>query len=194
MPSSHLILCRPLFLLPLIHLHYPLPYFCWNMADQLITTFPSLPCAWNQSLNNKRPIHRDFPSSLVVKTLCFTAEGDRFSQGVSQFSCSVVSPQTSACQAFLSITSSWSLLKLMSMESVMPGCSVRELTSKKGGLSSYSFPVILSHLSLKNNAWHRKYSIKVSYFYFCWKYFHLLIITCIYILFHLKGLLWSIIT
>ena len=31
-----------------------------------------------------------------------------------------VTPWTVACQAFLSITSSWSLLKLMSIESVMP--------------------------------------------------------------------------
>ena len=31
-----------------------------------------------------------------------------------------VTPQTAACQAFLSITNSWSLLKLMSIESVMP--------------------------------------------------------------------------
>ena len=31
-----------------------------------------------------------------------------------------VTPQTEACQASLSITNSWSLLKLMSIESVMP--------------------------------------------------------------------------
>ena len=31
-----------------------------------------------------------------------------------------VTPWTAACQAFLSITNSWSLLKLMSIESVMP--------------------------------------------------------------------------
>ena len=31
-----------------------------------------------------------------------------------------VTPWTAACQAFLSITNSWSLLKLMSSESVMP--------------------------------------------------------------------------
>ena len=31
-----------------------------------------------------------------------------------------VTPWTAACQAFLSITSSWRLLKLMSIESVMP--------------------------------------------------------------------------
>ena len=41
-----------------------------------------------------------------------------------QFSCSVVSdsatPWTAACQASLSITNSWSLLRLMSVELVMP--------------------------------------------------------------------------
>ena len=37
-----------------------------------------------------------------------------------QFSCSVVTPWTAAHQAFLSITNSQSLLKLMSIESVMP--------------------------------------------------------------------------
>ena len=41
-----------------------------------------------------------------------------------QFSCSVVSnsatPWTAACQASLSITNSWSLFRLMSIESVMP--------------------------------------------------------------------------
>ena len=45
-------------------------------------------------------------------------------QSVSHFSCSLVSdsatPRTAACQASLSITNSWSLLKLMSIESVMP--------------------------------------------------------------------------
>jgi len=38
-----------------------------------------------------------------------------------QFSCSLfATPWTAACQASLSITYSWSLLKLMSIESVMP--------------------------------------------------------------------------
>ena len=41
-----------------------------------------------------------------------------------QFSCSVVSdsvtPWAAACQAYLSITNSWSLLKLMSIESMVP--------------------------------------------------------------------------
>ena len=44
--------------------------------------------------------------------------------GSVQFSCSVMSnsvtPWTAACQAALSITNSWSLLKLMSIESEMP--------------------------------------------------------------------------
>ena len=34
--------------------------------------------------------------------------------------CSVVTPWTAACQAFLSITNFWTLLKLRSIESVMP--------------------------------------------------------------------------
>ena len=41
-----------------------------------------------------------------------------------QFNCSVMSnsvtPWTAACQASLSITNSWNLLKLMAIESVMP--------------------------------------------------------------------------
>ena len=48
----------------------------------------------------------------------------QFSRKWVQFSCSVVSdsatPWTAACQASLSITNSWSLLRLMSVESVMP--------------------------------------------------------------------------
>ena len=48
-----------------------------------------------------------------------TRDGIQFSSF--QFSCSAVSdPWTAACQAFLSITNSWSLLKLMSVEPVMP--------------------------------------------------------------------------
>ena len=42
-------------------------------------------------------------------------------------------PWTAACQAFLSITNSWSLLKLMSIESVMPS---NHLTSLKKILTS----------------------------------------------------------
>ena len=46
---------------------------------------------------------------------------DNLYSGLSQsFSCSVVTPWTAACQASLSITNSESLLKLMSIELVMP--------------------------------------------------------------------------
>ena len=58
--------------------------------------------------------------SVSVKAGGFSRQG---SQSV-QFSCSVVSdsatPWTAAHQASLSITNSWSLLKLMSFKSVMP--------------------------------------------------------------------------
>ena len=54
-------------------------------------------------------------------------EGHRFCSQLEQpvqFSCSVIFnsllPQTAAHQAFLSITNSWSLLKLMSIKQVMP--------------------------------------------------------------------------
>ena len=54
---------------------------------------------------------------------CSTQAFSSFGSSV-QFSCSVVSdsvtPRTAACQASLSITNSRSLLKLMSIESVMP--------------------------------------------------------------------------
>ena len=62
----------------------------------------------------------------------FSSQGTRMQKGAQlvknlpaiQFSLSVMSdslqPQTVACQASLSITNSWSLLKLMSIESVMP--------------------------------------------------------------------------
>ena len=54
--------------------------------------------------------------------LCKKCYNDGMS--ISQFSCSVVSdsviPWTAACQASLSITNSWILLKFMSIKSVMP--------------------------------------------------------------------------
>ena len=65
MPSDHLILCHPLFLLPSIFLS--------------ISSVQSLSCVWL-----------------------------------------FVTPWTTACQASLSITNSWSLPKPMSIESVMP--------------------------------------------------------------------------
>ena len=58
----------------------------------------------------------------IPKSRHITAQKGSYSQV--QFSCSVVSdsvtPWTAACQAYLSITNSWSLLKLMSIESMVP--------------------------------------------------------------------------
>ena len=60
-------------------------------------------------------------------------------QSLSHVQC-FVAPWTAACQASLSITNSWSLLKLMSIESVMPS---NHLTLVKHGkltlVSSFSF-------------------------------------------------------
>ena len=55
----------------------------------------------------------------VSKVLCYTSYG--FSS-VQSLSCVrlFATPWTAACQAFLSITSSWSLLKLVPIELVMP--------------------------------------------------------------------------
>ena len=55
---------------------------------------------------------------------CIIKKAREFQKNISVQSLShvrlVVTPWTAACQAFLSITNSWSLLKLMSIESVMP--------------------------------------------------------------------------
>ena len=66
-----------------------------------------------------------------------------------QFSCSVMSdsatPWTAACQACLSITNSWSLLKFMSIESVMPSNHLSSVDPFPSCLQSFpasgSFPV-----------------------------------------------------
>ena len=79
MPSNHLILCRPLLLLPSI--------------------FPSIRVFSNKSV---------LPISSVQFTL----------SRVWLFA----TPWTTARQASLSITNSWSLPKPMSIESVMPSC------------------------------------------------------------------------
>ena len=56
-------------------------------------------------------------------------------------------PRTAACQASLSITNSWSLLKLMSIESVMPSnhlilcCSLLLLPCLQSFLALGSFPI-----------------------------------------------------
>ena len=54
----------------------------------------------------------------------YTENNKNTAEEIKEFSRSVVSdsatPWTAACQASLSVTSSWSVLKLMSIESVMP--------------------------------------------------------------------------
>ena len=45
-----------------------------------------------------------------------------------------VTPWTAACQAYLSITNSWSLLKLISIELVMPSNHLMKEESEKVGL------------------------------------------------------------
>ena len=49
-----------------------------------------------------------------------------------------VTPWTAACQASLSITNFWSLLKLMSLESVMDICRVHHAKYWTGGSSSWN--------------------------------------------------------
>ena len=66
-----------------------------------------------------------------------------------QFSCSVIvllfgTPRTTACQASLFITNSWSVLKLMSMKSLMPSTissSVVPFSHLQSFAASGSFPV-----------------------------------------------------
>ena len=55
----------------------------------------------------------------VLKFLCFTDEKTKVSS-VAQSCLTLTNPWTIACQASLCITNSWSLLKLMSIESLMP--------------------------------------------------------------------------
>ena len=55
------------------------------------------------------------PLAIFLHTIMYISSVQSFSH-VRLF----VTPRTAACQASLSITNSWSLLKLMSIESVMP--------------------------------------------------------------------------
>ena len=66
-----------------------------------------------------------FPVSFLLETdssphdFAWTPKG-RFSQFSRSFGSNSTTPETAACQASLSITNSWSLLKLMSIQLVMP--------------------------------------------------------------------------
>ena len=83
-----------------------------------------------------------------------------------QFSCSVMSDSvtlcTSACQASLSITNSWSLLKLMSIELVMP--SNRLILCHPLLLLPSIFPSIrvFSNESVLHIRWPKYWSFSIS--------------------------------
>ena len=73
-----------------------------------------------------------------------------------------MTPQTAECQASLSITSSWSLLKLMSIESVMP--SKHLILSHPLFLSPSIFPSIriFSKESVRHIRWPKYWSFSFS--------------------------------
>ena len=80
-------------------------------------------CCFSYYNHTKWPAPRGpCPLCLTVKEALFSSYRDDL--WISWFNCSVVSdsvsPWTAACQAYLSITNSWSLFKLMSIELVMP--------------------------------------------------------------------------
>ena len=60
-------------------------------------------CMWHQNTGNKRKNRKSKTQFNSISQSCLTA-----------------TPWTAACQASLSINNSWSLLKVMSLESVMP--------------------------------------------------------------------------
>ena len=77
----------------------------WTSAISLSQTFFHCRCFWYNAINIEALLHVSFQFSSV--------------QSLSRVQLSVT-PWTAAQQASLSITNSWSLLKLMSIESVMP--------------------------------------------------------------------------
>ena len=130
-PSSHLILCRPLLLLPSIFLSIrPFPMSqLFPSGDQIIGALVSasvLPMS----------IHGWFPLRLTGLISCTPGDSQESSPApqfrsthslallgggsVAKLGLTLATPWTTAHQASLSITNSWSLPKLMSIESVMP--------------------------------------------------------------------------
>ena len=79
------------------------------------------PLQWKPRMLTTMPSRNSL--NIVFCTHCYSIIQWQIHQSV-QFSCSVVSDSatlcTTACQASLTFTNSWSLLKLMSVESVMP--------------------------------------------------------------------------
>ena len=123
MPSSHVILCHALLLLPSI--------------------FPSI---------------RIFSSELTLGIWSHQLSSVQSFSHVQLF----VTPWTVAHQAFLSITNSWSLLKLMSIQSVMP--SNHAILSHTFILLSSIFPKIkvISNESALHTKWPKYWSFSFS--------------------------------
>ena len=112
---------------------YPLQY-CWaSLGAQTVKNLPAMQETWVWSLGQEDTLEKGMAShsSIVAWKIPWTKEpsglqpmGSRKCQ-----TCSVqlpslvqlfVTPWTATCQASLSITKSWSLFKLMSIELVMP--------------------------------------------------------------------------
>ena len=121
MSSKHLILCRPLLLLPSI---FP-SIRVFSNESSLCIRWPtywsfSFTISPSNEYSGLISFRMDWLDLLAVQG---TLKSLLQHHSSLQFSCSVVSdsatPWTAACQASLSITNAWSLLKLMSIESVM---------------------------------------------------------------------------
>ena len=144
MPSTHLILCRPILLLPSIfprirvfsnesapRIRWP-KYWSFSFNISPSSEHPvliSFRMDWLDLLETQGTLksllqHHSSKASILQCSAFFTVQLSHPYINSAQFSCSVVSdsvaPWTAAQQASLSITNSWSLLKPMSIESVMP--------------------------------------------------------------------------
>ena len=141
MPSNHLMLCCPLLLLPSIFpsirvfssepvLRVRWPKY-WNLSFSInpsneYSELISFRIEWLDVLAVQGTLksllqHHSSKASILWCSAFFIVQ---LSSVHVQFSCSVVSdsaiPWNAACQASLSITNSWSSLRLTSIESVMP--------------------------------------------------------------------------
>ena len=103
-----------------------------KVAGYKINTQKSLAFLSTNSENTEREIKERIPFTIVMKRIKYLRINlpketkDLYISSVQSFSCVQVfaTPWTTACQVSLSITKSWSLPKLMSIESVMyPGIS-----------------------------------------------------------------------
>ena len=143
MPSSHLILCRPLLLLlPIppsirvfsnettLRMRWPKS---WSFSFSIIPSkeIPGLICFrmdWLDLLAVQGTLksllqHHCSKASILRCSALFTVQlSHPYSLFIQSLSCVQLfaTPRAAAPQASLSITNSWSLLKLMSIESVMP--------------------------------------------------------------------------